>query len=77
MIGAARKISSLTDERSTNEYPSEPVEDQALEEVAVLDVDRVVQAETLLDLGDPLRRRRLPGREPRRVGGHEEEDARR
>jgi hypothetical protein len=54
--------------------PERAVEDEALEEVRVLDVDRIVQAQELFDLRDPLRRRRLSRGQPRRVRRHQEED---
>ena len=74
VIGAARRISSFTDERSTKECPSERSTTSRLRKVQYLHVHGVVQAQVLLDLGDHLGRGRLARRQPRRIRRHEEED---
>jgi hypothetical protein len=50
------------------------VDDEPLEEEHVLLVDRSVEAELVRHARDVLGRRGLPGREPRGVGGQEEEE---
>src|SRR6478736_763417 len=51
-----------------------PFDDEPLQELGVLNVERLVEPEEALDLLDALRCRRLAGSEPRRVRRDEEED---
>ncbi len=74
VTGAVRAITSFTSSRLTNDSPSDLVDDELLQEEAVLHPQRIVQMELVGDVLHLLGRGALAGRETRRVGGCDEED---
>ena len=74
VTGTASPIISFTVRRLTYERPSDWSTTSRFRKQPVLLVDGPVEAELVLDPRHVLGRRRLPGREPRRVGREEEEE---
>ena len=74
VIGAARKISSFTDCRVTNDCPSEPSKTRRFRNAPYWMYTGSFKPEELLHLLHLLRRRGLARGQPRRVRRYEEED---